>query len=293
VLLAAGLLILAGVTGGAVWYVGDRARLRYEDALRGAELQYRSRQVNREADDALDQAELHLRDLHAQLDDPHRVHELLSEIERWQSMVEQARQAWQRALSACVGNEDVVAEETRARIAAVQARLSRGDASYRLARELDDIRAEAYTPIDDLRSRLGRATAKYATFFSRLGVDIDQADKARLGSAITSSPIRFALVAGLDNWAGLTAVINPRTATGPAAGLARAADPDPWRDRFRDPAVWRDRAALTQLAGEVDVERQSPTILATLGQRLYVSGANSAALYKQAVSATRVISGCT
>src|SRR5439155_5570489 len=121
VLLAAGLLILAGVTGGAVWYVGDRARLRYEDALRGAELQYRSHQVNREADDALDQAELRLKDLQALLDDPHRVHELLSEIERWQSMVEQARQAWQRALSACVGNEDVVAEEARARITAVQA----------------------------------------------------------------------------------------------------------------------------------------------------------------------------
>jgi hypothetical protein len=46
--------------------------------------------------------------------------------------------------------------------------------------------------------------------------------------------------------------------------LARAADPDPWRDRFRDPAVWADRAALTKLANEVDVEQQLPTVLSSL-----------------------------
>jgi tetratricopeptide (TPR) repeat protein len=212
------------------------------------------------------------------------VHELLSDIDRWQSLVEQARQAWQRALSACVGNEELVADQARARIEAVQTTLSSAEAGYRLARDLDDILAEAYTPIDDLRSRLGRTTARYANFFSRLGVDIDQADKARLGSAITTSPIRFALVAGLDNWAGFTAAINPQDPQlALLLGLARAADPDAWRDRFRDPAVWSDRAALTELAGVVDIERQSPTILATLGQRLQVASANSAALFKQAV----------
>src|SRR5262249_61930676 len=121
VLLAVGLLMLAGVTGAAVWYLGDRARLRYEDALRDAEVQHRGRQVNREANDALDQAELHLKDLRARLDDPRRVHELLSDIDRWQSVVEQARQDWQRALSACAGSEALVADQTRARIKTVQA----------------------------------------------------------------------------------------------------------------------------------------------------------------------------
>src|SRR4029077_5367897 len=167
VLLAAGLLLLMGVTGAAVWYVGDRARLRYEDALRDVEGETRASQVTREADDALDQTELHLKDLHARLDDPLRVHELLSDIDRWQSMVEQARQASQRAQSACVGNEELVTDQTRARIKAVQAKLSSEEAGYRLARDLDDILAEAYTPIDDLRSRVQRAMARYANFFSR------------------------------------------------------------------------------------------------------------------------------
>ena len=55
---AAALLILAGITAAAVWYAGDRARLR-------AEAQSRGREVNREANAALDQAEMHLKALRA------------------------------------------------------------------------------------------------------------------------------------------------------------------------------------------------------------------------------------
>ena len=54
--------------------------------------------------------------------------------------------------------------------------------------------------------------------------------------------------------------------------LARAADPEPWRDRFRDPDAWRDGARLAALAKEVDVEQQPPTILACLGRRLASDG---------------------
>src|SRR5262249_19638396 len=130
-LLAAGLLMLAGVTGAAVWYVDNRI-----------EVQHRARQVNREANDAVDQAELQLKDLRARLDDPVRVRELLSDIDRWQATVDQARQAWQRARSACVGNEALIAEPTRDRLRAVEATLSSEEAGYRLAQDLDDILAE-------------------------------------------------------------------------------------------------------------------------------------------------------
>jgi tetratricopeptide (TPR) repeat protein len=284
VLLASGLLMIAGVTGAAVWYVGDRARLRYEDGLRSVEVQNRGREVNRAANDALDQAEFHLKDLRARLDDPLRVRELLSDIDRWHLIVEQARQAWQRAQSARAGNEALVTDQAQARIRTVETTLSGEYTGYLLARELDDLLAEAFMSFDGRRSRFRTTKAKYATFFSLLGVDVAQADKVRLGPVIASSPIRFALVAGLDNWADFTALAN---AEDPQLGLllelARAADPDPWRDRFRAPAAWRDRDALIGLTREVDVERQSPTILATLGRRLSKSGGDPAALYKQAV----------
>jgi serine/threonine-protein kinase len=88
-LLAAALLMLAGITTAAVWYAGDRARRR-------AEAKSRDQQANA----ALDEAENHLKSLRAQLDDPVLVHELLSDVDHWQSMVEQARQDWQRAAAA-------------------------------------------------------------------------------------------------------------------------------------------------------------------------------------------------
>ncbi len=74
-LLATMLLLLAGVTAAAVWYVGDRNRLRHEDSLRDAEVHNRARQVNREALAALDRAALHLTDLRTKVDDPVQVRE--------------------------------------------------------------------------------------------------------------------------------------------------------------------------------------------------------------------------
>jgi serine/threonine-protein kinase len=83
VLLAAGVLMFAGVTAAAGWYLDHRARLRTEQEWRGA-------QVNREANAALDQAESHLKALREQLDHAIRVQELLSDIDKWQRLVEQA-----------------------------------------------------------------------------------------------------------------------------------------------------------------------------------------------------------
>jgi tetratricopeptide (TPR) repeat protein len=128
---------------------------------------------------------------------------------------------------------------------------------------------------------------EYERFFSGHGLDIHQPDKARFASAIQSSPIRFALIAALDNWAWLASLKkDPQVAR--LLELARAADPDPWRDRFRDPAVWTDREALTGLAKElltkeVDLGRQSPTVLTSLGGLLNVNGEDPAALYQRAL----------
>jgi serine/threonine-protein kinase len=292
-LLAAALLMLVGVTAAAVWYAGDRTQ--------------RARQVNREANAALHDAETHLKDLRAKVDDPLQVRELLSDIDRWQSMVEQARQDWRRAESACVGNEALLAEETRARIQAVEAAVAGEEAAYGLARDLDNIAVEALTTFDTRQSYQRKAVAEYERFFSRQGLDIRQPETARFASALRSSPIRFALIAALDHWAllagsiklserlpfltlhdalnnwALLAGLNEDPQVARLLELARAADPDPWRDRFRAPAVWADRAALTRLAKEVDVGRQSPTVLACLGWCLSVNGADPTTLFERAL----------
>jgi serine/threonine-protein kinase len=299
-LLAAGLLMLAGVTAAAVWYVGDRAR-------RHTEVQNRIRQVNHDANAALDQAETELKDLRAKLDNPVQVRELLSDIDRWGATVEQARQDWQRAKSVSNGNEALVGEETRDRIQAVEAAVTGEEAAYGLAKELDDVAVEALASADARGSNWQKAAAQYERLFSRQGLDVHQPGTDWFASAIRSSPARFAIIAAFDNWAWLVSVIvaterwqflTPRGALDNKAllacfihdpqlarllELARAADPDPWRDRFRDPAVWADRAALSRLASEVDVEQQSPVVLAALSYWLMVNGADATALFERAL----------
>jgi serine/threonine-protein kinase len=296
-LLAAGVLMLGGITAAAVWYVGDRARLRAEEDSRSAK-------VNGEANAALGQAEIHLKRLRARLDDPLAVRELLSDIEKWQGLVEHAGEDLKRAKSACVGNEALLAEETRARMQVVEATVGREQAAYGLAKDLDTIAVEAFTSSDSRYSQLLKAVADYERRFSQQGLDIHQPGTDWFASAIRSSPARFALIAALDNWAWIAGMnkcnermwilirqgVGDRTAWCAALRedpqlarlleLAKAADPDPWRDRFRDPALWADPAAVAPLADEQDVGRHSPTVLASLGWWLD-SEAAATALYQR------------
>jgi serine/threonine-protein kinase len=269
-LLAAGLLMLAGVIAAAVWYTGDRARLR-------AEAKSRDQQANA----ALDEAENHLKDLRAKLDDAPQVWNLLSDIDHWHSMVEQTRQDWKRAVAA-VGDEALAEEKTRDRIQAVEEAVDHEEAAYRLAKELDDIAVEALAYYDARRTPQRMGVEKYERVFAQQDLDVHQPGTDWFAAAIRSSPVRYALIAGLDNWAVLAdETKDPRLSR--LLELARAADPDPWRDRFRDPAVWVDCEALKRLAKEIDFGRQSPTILAALGGLLSMNGADPTALFELAL----------
>jgi tetratricopeptide (TPR) repeat protein len=280
--------------------VDDRARVRSEEGARSA-------QVNREANAALDQAESHLTDLRRRLDDPLAVRELLSDIDRWQSMVKQAREDWKRADSATNGNEALLAEKTRARIQAVEAVVAREEAAYEVARGLDTIAVESLASTDTRGLQQRKSVADYERLFSRQGLEIHKPGTDGFASAIQSSPVRFALIAALDNWAllagcnvmyqrmqflfrdgvldneALRAAFLEDPQLVRLLELARAADPDPWRDRFRNPSVWADREALTRLASEVHVEQQSPSVLATLGWWLSTNGADPTPLFQRAL----------
>jgi serine/threonine-protein kinase len=280
VLVASGLLMLMGVTAATVWYVGDRAQRR-------AEVQSRGRQVNHDANAALDQAEKHVKELRDRLDGRQHSWQLLSDMDQWERLVKQAREEWDRAKSACDGNEALVAEETLARIQAVEAAVDREEAAYRVGKELDDIAVKALASYDDRLSKQRMAVAKYERAFAQQDLDIHKPSTAWFASAIRSSPVRYVLIAGLDNWALLAdQTKDPRLAR--LLELARAADPDAWRDRFRDPAVWTDREGLTRLANEAlakegELGRQSPTVLVALGGLLHYNGEDPSALLEQAL----------
>src|SRR5262249_49519098 len=120
----------------------------------------------------------------------------------------------------------------------------------------------------------------------RMRLAIGKADARGLAAAVGHSPIRYAVVAALDNWADSVTFSQTWDAELIANLLtvSRLADPDPWRDRFRRPAIWKSATDLKKLAAEVDPSKHSPSILASLAYRLWQNGEDPAPLLRAALN---------
>jgi serine/threonine-protein kinase len=120
-----------------------------------------------------------------------------------------------------------------------------------------------------MRSNNARADRDYAEFFRDQGLGEPPGDPEGAAARVRASKWAAHLVAALDDWAVC--------ATDPARqdwvlGVARRADPDPWRDRGRDPAVWRDGKTLAELARAGPPAEQPVPLLLALGERLSATG---------------------
>jgi serine/threonine-protein kinase len=103
----------------------------------------------------------------------------------------------------------------------------------RTAAELDRILQASATVVD---GNLDEASAPpaYARAFRDYGHVVSEGDPTELAGRIRASEIKQELVDALDHWAFL----EPDEATRMRlTAVARAADPDPWRDRARNPTV--------------------------------------------------------
>ncbi|MBA4064908.1 MAG: hypothetical protein C0501_14575 [Isosphaera sp.] len=93
--------------------------------------------------------------------------------------------------------------------------------------------------------------AELTRAFDEYGVPVGQLDAAEAGRRIRERGAAVEAAAALDDW-----VVWRRGARPADDGwkhllaVARAADPDPWRERVRDALAKKDRAALEELAGE-------------------------------------------
>ena len=125
--------------------------------------------------------------------------------------------------------------------------------------------------------RAPSAVREYAAAFREAGIGEETEAAEVVAARIRSSAVREQLVAAVDDWAECVGRVESARRTWLLA-VARAADPDPWRDRFRDAAVWDDRAALERLAREAKVNELSPQILSVLGTRLRNHGADDTPL---------------
>jgi serine/threonine-protein kinase len=131
-----------------------------------------------------------------------------------------------------------------------------------------------FNPAAERRFNDKRADRAYELAFREAGVGGPGDDVGAVGRRLATSPLHTPIVAALDDWAVCAADRGRRAWV---LGVARRADPDPWRDRALDPAAWGDRATLAALAQAAPVAGQPAHFLVALGERLQVLGGDGAA----------------
>jgi tetratricopeptide (TPR) repeat protein len=148
--------------------------------------------------------------------------------------------------------------------AGLRRRLERGRADLDLVDRLDAIRLERANVVGSQLDHAG-ADARYEAAFAAAGLGQVGKDEGTVAQRVADSPVQEALVAALDDWAG-AAQDGARRAW--VLGVARRADPHPWRDRLRDPAAWQDEKTLARLAAQAPASALTPNLAAALGRRL-------------------------
>ncbi len=131
-----------------------------------------------------------------------------------------------------------------------------------------------------------KADSDYAAAFRAYGVDVDSLDPSAAGSLMAASPVAPELASALDQWA----ILRRGRALHDAAGadrlvsVARAADPDPWRNRLRDTVGRLDGGParrlemLERLAATADVEHLPVTSVTRLATSLAIFGRRDTAI---------------
>jgi tetratricopeptide (TPR) repeat protein len=89
--------------------------------------------------------------------------------------------------------------------------------------------------------------AAYAEAFQWYGLDLEHLDPQEAVERLRSLSIRLQLVTALDHWAVLRRNLRIR-GWRELVAVARAADPDPWRNRLRDALEGNDPKGLKKLA---------------------------------------------
>ena len=254
------------------WYARDQA-------IREAETLARSAYLEREVAAAATEAENRRQELHRCLQDDREAAQLQSDPKQWQRLLESAQAAYKRADVLAGGDRGMLSPALGERLGTLASQLEVDEQDRRLALALDRIRLESSMLVSG-QERLVPAAPNLARAFRDAGYDLGQDSPDALAARIRQSAIRLPLVAALDFWA--LSVEDPEF-RGKLLRMARAADPDPWRDRFRQVEVWRDLKQLRALAAEVDCGRQTPQLLLALERCLSSQGGDATGLIRRAL----------
>ena len=118
-----------------------------------------------------------------------------------------------------------------------------------------------------------------ARAFREFGIDIDALERGEAARRIRARAIRQQLAVFLDSWSHVRRRLEIRGSkpTGKdwreLLEVARAADPDPWRDQFRKAVLSDDRQRLVELAASAPISSLPAETVDRLGDALIDRGA--------------------
>ena len=141
--------------------------------------------------------------------------------------------------------------------------------------------------LEDVRARSTQNEAGFdlkeedsgnARAFREYGIDIDALDRDEAARRIRARSIRYELAVFLDSWSHVRRRL-AQLGSKPIGKdwkelleVARAADPDPWRDRFRKAVLNDDRKALVELAASAPISSLPAETVDRLGDALLEQG---------------------
>jgi tetratricopeptide (TPR) repeat protein len=203
----------------------------------------------------------------------------LDEASKWQE-----QEKWSEALSAVKRAEGLLAGGSGTSELHERAKERRKDVEMvmRLEAILFDLTSLKEDPA---RFDFVQPDYQYALAFREYGIDVDALQPAEAAQQIQQRSIRLQLAMALDGWAEARRYSGTRKKSWQhLLAVARAADPDRWRNRLREALQERRQKELAEVAAAVPIGDVSPVTLGLLGRALMDAGAqkDAEAILRQA-----------
>ena len=176
----------------------------------------------------------------------------LLEVERWPEALSAARRA--EGVLAGVGADAGLRQQALVLIEDLE-----------MARRLQEAQLCRAASVKDDHYDTEASAAAYAVAFREYGLDVDKLDTRTAAAQVRARVIHHRLVAALDDWAVILWRVKAEGWGRPLA-VARAADPDPRRNRLRDFLEGKDPKAVEELAAAKGAEQWPVPTLVLLGE---------------------------
>jgi len=135
---------------------------------------------------------------------------------------------------------------------------------------LEEARLESFGNMD-----MHLVDRRFGEIFREADRDVDAESAEKAGTHIRDSTVALELAALLDDWAMRRRRLNPKDEARwmHLLDVARAADPDGWRNQLRDALAGKDQKALVKLATSDEAAQLLPWTLSAVAGRLMSTGA--------------------